>query len=55
MVSRTHRSKRQVEVVALAWPTRNTNWLWYGLLAAGLFYFFELFFGHNLWRVLASG
>lgn len=55
MLPGTYRSKRQVEVIALAQPSRNANWLWYGVLAAGLFYFFGLFFGHTLWRVLAGG
>jgi hypothetical protein len=50
MLPGLHRSKRQVEVIALARPWGSVNWLWYGL-----FYFFSLFFGHTVWRVLVGG
>jgi hypothetical protein len=54
MAPHLRRPKTCIEVIALAQPSRNGSWLWYGALASGLFYFFGLFFGHNLWRVLAG-
>lgn len=55
MAPHLRRPKMHIEVVALARPSRSGNWPWYGVPAAGLLYFFGLFFGHNLWRVLAGG
>lgn len=58
MSRRTSRlTKHQLKLAVMAQRSQPDQWAGYATLAAGLaglFYFFGLFFGHNLWRVLAG-
>jgi hypothetical protein len=51
-------TEHQLKVAVMAQRSQPAGWAWSAALVAGLaglFYFFGLFFGHNLWRVLVSG